>query len=160
MSTRRATSGTDEVAALAAALTAASRALVSVAIRSVNTAPVDITMTQFRVLTLLESRGEQTVGAIASHIAVDQSNASRLCGRLQRLGMVSRTPSAADRRSVVVGLTSTGRSLIASVDSHRRDEIGRILADLDPARIPDLLEALTVFSDAADAAERAVPPGS
>ncbi|WP_344341640.1 hypothetical protein, partial [Streptomyces rhizosphaericus] len=53
----------------------AGRALVALAVRSINAAPVEVTLVQHRVLVLLASRGEQSVNALADELGVNASNA-------------------------------------------------------------------------------------
>jgi DNA-binding MarR family transcriptional regulator len=131
------------------ALITASRALVGLAVRSVNAAPVDITVTQHRALVLLATQGEQSVGALADQLRIDASNGTRLCDRLQRLGLVERFRSPVDGRAVNVSLTAAGRRVLEEVRAHRRRELGRILRDVPPDGVQAMVDALTAFTRAA-----------
>ena len=71
--------------ALADAFVIASRALVGIAIRSIQEVADDLTVVQHRVLVLTVSRGAQPIGAIASALGVNASSATRVCDRLERL---------------------------------------------------------------------------
>ncbi|WP_194291409.1 MarR family winged helix-turn-helix transcriptional regulator [Cumulibacter manganitolerans] len=130
-------------------LIAVSRALVGIAVRSVNAAPVEITLVQHRLLVLLASGGAQTVGALAAQLEVNASNASRLVDRLQRLDLVSRGRSAEDGRVVTVSLTATGRDLLAEVHAYRRREVQRVLGRMTTGDVDVTIRALTAFADAA-----------
>ena len=66
-----------------------SRALVGIAVYSVNAVPVDITVTQYRLLAVVVSAGPRTIGEVAALLGVAQSNASRHCDRLERLAVVA-----------------------------------------------------------------------
>ncbi|WP_457202115.1 MarR family transcriptional regulator [Nocardioides sp. HB32] len=68
---------------LADAFVTESRALISVAVRPILDAPVDVTVAQHRVLVLLAARGDLTVGDIAGGLGVNPSNATRYCDSLQ-----------------------------------------------------------------------------
>ena len=132
--------GVDE---LADAFLTASRVLVAVAVRSIEAAPVEVTLPQFRVLVLVASRGEQTVGQVALELGVNSSNATRVCDRLEQLGLVRRRRSSTDRRVVKVGLTDAGQDLVDAVTQIRRAEIVAVLSrmpDLDAARATRVLE--------------------
>lgn len=107
-------------------LLTASRALVGIAVRSIEAAPVDVTVAQHRLLVLLAAHGPQSVGEIAEHLGVNPSNASRHGDRLQRLGLVRRSRSVEDGRVVRIALTAAGRRLLDAVTERRRAE----LADL------------------------------
>ncbi len=139
----------DDVDELTDAFVTAARALVGVALRSVAAAPVEVTVPQHRVLVLLASRGEQSVGALAEQLGVNASNASRVCDRLQRLGLVSRRRSPLDARSVKVALTAEGVAVLRAVSQHRHDEVRRILSSVGPEMAQGAVAALQVFNDAA-----------
>jgi DNA-binding MarR family transcriptional regulator len=153
----------DEVDELADAFVTAARALVAVAVRSINAAPVEITVPQHRVLVLLASRGEQSVGALAEQLGVNASNASRVCDRLQRLGLVARHRSPIDGRSVKVALTDDGVEVLRVVSEHRHEEVRRILTDVGLQEAGVALQALRDFNAAAgevDAGDWLVIAGS
>lgn len=139
---------TDEADAAEAFITA-SRALVGIAIRSISAAPVEITLPQHRVLVLLAAGGATSIGEIAEQLGIDQSNASRLCDRLQRLGLVVRRRSSTDGRAVDVHLTSSGTSLLKAVSSLRRAEVQRVLSSMPEPEVEAAMRALTAFSRAA-----------
>lgn len=126
-----------------------SRALVGIAIRSINAAPVAITLPQHRLMVVLGTEGPQKVGRLADHLGSDQSNVSRQCDRLQRIGVITRQRSHDDRRTVTVLLTPAGRKLLNTVNAHRRLEIRRVLATMSRRQVQDGVRALRAFSDAA-----------
>ena len=128
----------------------AARALVALAVRSVNASPVEVTLVQHRVLVLLASQGEQSVSALAGQLGVNASNASRVCDRLQRLGLVTRRRSTTDARSVKVALTSEGTQVLRAVIEHRRGEVREILGSLAPAMAEGAVAALRAFNEAAN----------
>lgn len=127
----------------------AGRALVALAVRSINAAPVEVTLVQHRVLVLLASRGEQSVNALADELGVNASNASRVCDRLQRLELVSRRRSSTDARSVKISITTEGGVVLAAVRSHRRTEVRAILETMSAADARGAVSALRAFNGAA-----------
>lgn len=131
------------------AFVTASRALVSLAVRTIDEAPVDVTLAQHRVLVLLAARGDLPVGDIAEGLGVNPSNATRICDRLQRLGLVSRTRSPQDGRVVVVGLSRQGVALVKDVTARRRLEVEKVLSRMTPEQTIKAVEALAVFNRAA-----------
>lgn len=116
--------------------------------RSLAASPVEVTVPQHRVLVLLSSRGEQSVGALAEQLGVNASNASRLCDRLQRLGLVARRRSTSDGRSVKVAVTDQGAEVLRAVREHRRAEVRRLLGAMDPREAFGTVTALRAFSAA------------
>lgn len=137
---------TDE---LADVLITISRALMAIAVRSINAAPVEVTLAQHRLLVLLATGHDRTVGALAEQLEVNASNASRLCDRLQKLGLVTRDRSVSDGRAVEVSLTPSGRQLLETVRAHRRAEIRRVLGHMSLVDIEETVKALTAFGEAA-----------
>jgi DNA-binding MarR family transcriptional regulator len=128
---------------------AASRALVGIALRSINAAPVEITLPQHRAMVLLAADGDQSIGRLAEQLSVDQSNASRLCDRLERLGLIARRRSRTDGRSVDVHLTSSGTKVLTVVNDLRRREVQRVLTTMSAAQVDAAVQGLSAFSRAA-----------
>lgn len=110
------------------AVLTASRALVAIAARSLADAGEEVTLTQYRSLIILASRGPESVAALAEALAVTPPTASRLCDRLVRKGLVRRRAARHDRRQVRIALTERGRRLVARVTARRRAEITGLLA--------------------------------
>jgi DNA-binding MarR family transcriptional regulator len=127
----------------------ASRALVGIAVRSVESARVPLTVVQHRVLVLLAAEGGLTVGGIARLAGVNQSNASRVVDRLQKLGLVDRHRVEDDRRVVQVKLSRRGKGVVDSVSEVRRREIAAVLERLSDVDSRQLVTALAAFNAAA-----------
>lgn len=76
---------------------------------------------------------EMPIGALAERLLLRPHSATGLVDRLQKLGLVERVASQADRRQVRVRLTGKGNALLASLSSSHRAELRRmrpLLADL------------------------------
>jgi DNA-binding MarR family transcriptional regulator len=131
------------------AVVRASRALVGVAARSLAGLEEEVTLAQYRMLVLLCSRGAQRVADLAQALGVNPSTATRMSDRLVAKRLARRQRTASDRRSVRVGVTASGRALVDEVTERRRQEIGRIVAAMTPARRELLVDALRAFADAA-----------
>jgi DNA-binding MarR family transcriptional regulator len=140
---------TDDLDELAAAFVTASRALLGIAIRSVQAAPVAVTVPQHRVLVLLDADGTQSVGAIAQQLGVNPSNATRVCDRLQRLELIERARSTRDGRAVEISITEAGRAVVDAVTAYRTAEVSRLLGDMPPDLATAALAAMREFNRAA-----------
>lgn len=138
----------------ARAFVTASRALVGITVRSVAAAPVEVTVAQHRLLVLVAD-GERSVGEIADELGVNQSNASRQCDRLERLGLVERRRSAGDGRVVQVRLTADGHAVIDAVTAHRRGAVRRVLERMAADDVAAALAGLRAFNEAASEVEPA-----
>jgi DNA-binding MarR family transcriptional regulator len=124
----------------------ASRALVGIAVRSLE--PVSITLQQFRALVLLAQHGPQNVGGLAELLGIHPSTATRLCDRLLALGHIERATSRESRREVTVVLSARGRALVRKVTARRREEIRAVVAGLSAAQRADLVSGMQAFAAA------------
>lgn len=138
-----------ETAKAAEVFITASRALVGIAIRSINAAPTEITLPQHRVLVLLAADGPQGISRLAQQLCIDQSNASRLCDRLERIGLIARQRSSTDRRAVAVDLTTSGVKVVRAVNAYRQREVARVLAGMSGQTVAAAMQGLTAFGQAA-----------
>lgn len=128
----------------------ASRVVTAVIVRSLSSTAPDLSVTQLRVLSLVGTQAEpMTVGDVAAALAVNPSNASRTCDRLDAVGLLLRQPSATDRRQVELRLTDEGAALLDSVLEQRRALLAEVVDQMDPAVQDQLLEALEEFAAAA-----------
>lgn len=141
-----------EIFELADAFVLASRAIVGLAIRSLAASPVELTLPQHRALVLLAMKKAATINDLADGLDVNQSNASRICDRLERLDLVARQRSETDRRATDVQLTPTGRTVLDMVDARRHAEVTQILERVGDTDAVAAIRALNAF--AAAAAER------
>jgi DNA-binding MarR family transcriptional regulator len=140
--------GDDEVDEVVGALLTASRLLVAVSARSLASVEETLTLAQFRMLVVLQSRGELSLSRLAEHLAVNPSTAMRMAERLTAIGVVARRENEIDRRSVRLTLTEAGRRTVADVTDRRRGEIATIVATIPPAQRADLVRALHTFTTA------------
>jgi DNA-binding MarR family transcriptional regulator len=131
------------------AVLSASRALVAVAARSLAEAGDEVTLTQYRTLVVLASRGPQHLADLAAALAVTPATATRMCDRLVRKGLIDRRSDEQDRRQVEIELTERGRALVAGVTRRRRAEIARIVARIPPDQQLVLVEALSRLAESA-----------
>jgi DNA-binding MarR family transcriptional regulator len=131
------------------AVLSASRVLVAVAARSLSEVAEEVTLTQYRSLVVLASRGPQSVAALAVAVGVTPPTASRLCDRLVRKGLIRRREDRHDRRAVRLALTAAGRQLVDAVTLRRRDEIARLLEAIPIDAQRSLVVALQLLAEAA-----------
>jgi DNA-binding MarR family transcriptional regulator len=131
------------------AVLSASRVLVAIAARSLADAGEEVTLTQYRSLVVLASRGPQGVAALADAVAVTPPTASRLVDRLVKKGLVRRRTDRQDRRQVRIALTETGRHLIDAVSARRRQEIATLLATVAPETQRSVVDALSQLAQVA-----------
>jgi DNA-binding MarR family transcriptional regulator len=127
----------------------ASRALVGIAAASIAEVDDSVTVPQLRVLVMVDTRGPLNLAAVAAGLGVNPSNASRICDRLTRAGLLDRQESPDDRRNITLSLTAAGRRLVTKVTRHRRTAITRVLRGMAPDDRNLLATALDRFAAAA-----------
>jgi DNA-binding MarR family transcriptional regulator len=131
------------------AVLTASRVLVAVAARSLADAAEQVTLTQYRTLVVLASRGPQSLASLADAVAVTPATATRMCDRLVRKRLVRRRTEQGDRRQIRVALTTNGRALVDAVTGRRRAEIERIISSMPSDEQAVLVQALGRLAAAA-----------
>ena len=131
------------------AVLSASRVLVAVAARSLGDVAEEVTLTQYRTLVVLASRGPQRLAALAEAVDVTPPTATRMCDRLVRRSLVVRRHERGDRRTVRLTLSETGRALVHAVTERRRAEIARLLEAIPRSQQSALVDSLQRLTAAA-----------
>jgi DNA-binding MarR family transcriptional regulator len=131
------------------AVLSASRVLVAVAARSLADVAEEVTLTQYRTLVVLASRGPQNLAGLAEAVGVTPATTTRMCDRLVRKDLIRRRTERDDRRHLRVMLTEKGRALVDAVTDRRRREIERIMNEIPPEEQVVLIQALGRLATAA-----------
>lgn len=132
----------------------ATRDLVGIALRSVE--DLEVSLSQFRLLLVLEERGRSSSTACAHALGVVGSSVTRLADRLHSSGHLVRGVDPGNRSVVTLELTDSGRRVVEQVVEHRRGELTRALDRLtadERAACAAALEHLHTLLSGADHAE-------
>ena len=100
------------------------RALNHIAERSISDSGLGLT--DFATLEALLHKGPLTIGEIQSKVPLALGSMTAVVDRLERRGLILRTPSPADRRARVLKLSPKGRAVV-------EDAFRRHAADLESA---------------------------
>jgi DNA-binding MarR family transcriptional regulator len=95
-------------------------------------AELDLSIIQMRLLGVLRDR-RPTMSELGKLLALDKSSVSGLVERAERRGLVTRAPSPADGRAVLVSLTDDGRSLVSEASSQFGADVFALLSRLSPS---------------------------
>ena len=132
--------------AIVDAVLSSSRVLVAVAARSLGDVAEEVTLTQYRTLVVLASRGPQSLAELADAVDVTPPTATRMCDRLIKKGLIVRRHERDDRRLIRLTLAKDGRELVDAVTQRRRTEIAHLMEAIpqdQQAALVDSLQRLT-----------------
>jgi len=104
-------------------------------------------------LSTIDCHGPLTPSELALRERIQRPTATRALARLEEAGLVSRTADPADRRSSLVSVTDSGRSLLLSVRDRKDAYLARRLDQLPP-------EDLAALERAAGILERMLEEGA
>jgi MarR family transcriptional regulator, lower aerobic nicotinate degradation pathway regulator len=91
----------------------------------------DLSLAAIRLLGVLRDR-EPTMNELARMLELDKSSVTGLVDRAERRGLVTRVPSAADRRSVLVRLTAEGQAQVSAAAGVFAADVAGMLDVLPP----------------------------
>ena len=97
------------------------------------------------VLGTLRDEGPTRITDLANLEAVTQPTMTTLVTRLERDGLVTRSPDPADARAVRAGITDEGRERLARMRAARAAVLDAALAELEPDERAALRDALPVL---------------
>jgi len=97
-----------------------------------------LSASQFAVLEALYHVGPMCLSELADKILKTSGNLTMVVGNLQKNGLVTRQPSAEDRRFVSVVITEKGRKLMARVFPVHLELIVELMSRLSPAKQDEL----------------------
>jgi DNA-binding MarR family transcriptional regulator len=115
----------------------------------VVTAPVS--SSQVKVLYVLERREGINLRALGTVLGSAPSSVSRMCDRLEALGFLRRSPSAASRREVELHLTARGAAYLADLRADRESALLEVVSAMSPTSRAALTQGLVAFHRAAEA---------
>ena len=103
----------------------------------------DTTLPRFDVLAALYRRREGvTMSELSRMLLVSNGNATTVVDRLENDGLVRRTPSETDRRTVFVALTPEGLRQFEVLATQHEAEVSRLFANLSEADLDVLTDIL------------------
>jgi DNA-binding MarR family transcriptional regulator len=100
-----------------------------------------MTISQFRVIQMLDARGSASIGEIAADTVIEQSVVSRIVDQLERLHLAQRRKRVGDGRNVNVSLTLKGTKLYSVLYPRAALIVDDAMSELSQSE-RDLLEAL------------------
>jgi DNA-binding MarR family transcriptional regulator len=112
--------------------------------------PAPVSASQLRVLYSLDHEEGMNLRTLGELLDAAPPSVSRLCDRLEALGLVRRLPSAHSRRELELHLTGRGKAYLRDLRARRQEALEEVIATMTPSDRRALLNGLTSFQDAVD----------
>jgi DNA-binding MarR family transcriptional regulator len=129
-----------------------------VALRSAAPPRSGLSLTAAATLARLQRSGPARLTELAGAEGVSQPSMTTLIARLAEQGLVARSADPRDGRAVVLSLTAAGRELLAQRRAERTTQLTGPLAELPPADVRALADALPALVRLAGALRRPTIP--
>ncbi len=108
--------------------------------------PCPLTPSQFQILKLMSFNGHHQIGEVAGFLGVSPPAATKNIDKLERLGLMSRSPSKGDRRATLLSVSRKGRRLVQKYEDLRVARFAPVVETFKPAEIDALTTLLERFS--------------
>lgn len=108
--------------------------------------PLPLTISQFHILKVMALNGQHQVGELADFLGVSAPAATKNIDKLQRLGLVVRSPSTGDRRVTWLSVSRAGRRLVHKYEKIKAARLAPVLEKFRPEEIDQLSSLLQRFS--------------
>ena len=106
-----------------------------------------LTPTLLASLASVERHGPLTPSELAHRERVKRPTATKLIARLEAEGLVARTADPGDRRSCLIAITPSGRTLLRTVRTRKDAFLAERLRRLSPEERATLDRAATILED-------------
>lgn len=107
----------------------------------------DVTHTQFGVLDYLYSKGEQKINQLLTGLLATSGNMTVVLKNMEAKGWIYRRPCPEDRRASLIGLTESGRRLIATILPQHLDKVEEAMSVLTTEEQKQLIQLLKKFKN-------------
>ncbi|WP_406281642.1 MarR family winged helix-turn-helix transcriptional regulator [Streptomyces sp. NBC_00209] len=108
-----------------------------------------VSPSQLRALLVVEQQEGSNLRSLGEALGSRAPSVSRLCDRMEAMGLVQRDPSPTSRREVELRLTLQGRELLEEYRAIRTRELTAVLERMQPSEVAALAVGLTAFRSAA-----------
>ncbi|MGW2262664.1 MarR family winged helix-turn-helix transcriptional regulator [Streptomyces sp. NPDC001780] len=108
-----------------------------------------VSPSQLRALLVIEKHEGANLRTLGEVLGSRASSVSRLCDRMEAMGLVVRSPSPTSRREVELRLSRRGHNVLDEYRAFRTREVRIVLELMDPSDVIALAKGLTAFRAAA-----------
>jgi DNA-binding MarR family transcriptional regulator len=104
--------------------------------------PLPLNVSQFHVLKLMTLNGRHQVGEVADFLGVSPPAATKNIDKLERYGLMVRSPSKGDRRATLLSVSPKGRRLVERFDQLKTERLAPVIESLQPEELEQLTSLL------------------
>ncbi|MEV6682084.1 MarR family transcriptional regulator [Streptomyces erythrochromogenes] len=133
----------------AASLAAAAELLAVLHARGQDAVKPAVSPSQLRALLAVEGAEGINLRTLSDVLGSRPPSVTRLCDRLEAMGLLVRSPRPSSRREVELRLTPRGRALLDERRAIRIGELSAVLGRMAPDAVDALIAGLTAFREAA-----------
>lgn len=105
-----------------------------------------LTDVQFNLIELLHyqsgKEGGLSQAQISDMMLVNRANITTLVDRMEKAGLVTRTPHSNDRRFNIIKLTNKGEKMFTKVEPHYKEQVHKVMSSLDAGELKKLMAML------------------
>ncbi|MUL43903.1 MarR family transcriptional regulator [Streptomonospora sp. PA3] len=116
-------------------------------------------LTEVRILYELRHRASVRALDLRRELDMDAGQLSRVLSRLQRNGLIGRSPSPEDGRRQIVELTEEGRRAAQTLDDRANEQVTALVSHLSAAERSRLIDAMATVRRLFDAPEARAADG-
>ena len=109
--------------------------------------PHALTLSHFHLLKVIAINGDHQVGEVANFLGVSPPAATKSIDKLERLGLIVRTPSKGDRRATMLSPSAKGRRLVQKYEDLKAERLSPVLGEFkreEQDLLADLLERFSL----------------
>jgi DNA-binding MarR family transcriptional regulator len=108
--------------------------------------PHPLTLSQFHLLKVITLNGHHQVGEMASVLGVSAPATTKIIDKLERHGLIVRSPSKGDRRATLISPSAKGRRLVQKYEALKTDRLTPVLQEFSSEELEQLAGLLKRFS--------------
>lgn len=107
---------------------------------------VEISLVQSHILYEIDRQHGPSMQQIAETLSIDITTFSRQIQSLEKLKLVKRTPSPADRRVYILSLTTEGKFAATAIDHQMNDYLNEIFSHMNEREKETVLESIKLLN--------------